>query len=143
MAALPARLTPCTDAMAPQVLGLPPNADYNAIQRAYKKKVFDARGNEAEQQRVEAAHSTLMMSALTSRLQGKAEVDKDVIYADRARYFPWRPRLFLAEQKVMLYTGIAQAVLLAWALLSPLTAGTQPVIWCECCGGHLGVVSCA
>lgn len=72
-----------------------------------------------------------MMSALTSRLQGSAPVDKSVLYADRARYFPWRPRLFLAERNVVVYSGIAQAVLLAWALLSPLTAGTQPVVWCE------------
>jgi len=88
-------------------------------------------GNEAEISRIEAAHSSLMMNALTSRLQGKAPVDKEILYADRARYFPWRPRLFLAERTVILYSGIAQAVLLAWALLSPLTAGTQPVVWCK------------
>jgi DNA polymerase delta subunit 1 len=114
-----------------QVLGVPPGADSTAVQRAYKKRLSEAKGNDAELQRIEAAHSSLMMSALTSRMQGKGAVDKDVLYADRARYFPWRPRFFLAERQVVLYAGIAQALLLAWALLSPLTAGTQPVIWCK------------
>ena len=71
------------------------------------------------------------MSALTSRLQGNTSVDKNVLYADRARFFPWRPRLFFAERNVIIYAGVAQAVLLAWALLSPMTAGTQPVVWCK------------
>ena len=117
-----------------QVLKIPQNADYNAIQRAYRKAVADARGagNDAETARIEAAHSSLMMSALTSRLQGgAASVDKSILYADRARYVPWRPRVFLADRTLALYSGIAQAVLLAWALLSPATAGTQPVVWCE------------
>ena len=92
------------------------------------------RGNEEVQAAIEAAHSSLMMNALTSRLQGGAPVDKNVLYADRARYFPWRPKLWLAEQKVILYSAIAQCVLLAWALLSPLTAGTQPVIWSATAG---------
>ena len=55
---------------AAQVLGLPTNADYNAIQRAYKKRMSEVKGrDEAEQARIEAAHSRLMLSALTSRLQ--------------------------------------------------------------------------
>jgi len=113
-----------------QVLGLPKNADYNAIQRAYRKKLSECRGNEEAASRIEQAHSSLMMNALTSRLQGNAQVDKNVLYADRARYFPWRPKLWLAEQKVIMYSAIAQFAFLAWALLSPMTAGTQPVIWC-------------
>jgi hypothetical protein len=117
-----------------QVLGIPKNADYNAIQRAYKKKLSETLGNDAEKQRIEAAHSSLMMSALTSRLSGSAPVDKSVLYADRARFFPWRPRLFLAERTLILYAGIAQAVLLSWALLSPMTAGTQPVVWSAIAG---------
>lgn len=113
-----------------QVLGLPKNADSQSIQRQYNKKRAEFKGNDAELSKIEAAHSSLMMSALTSRLSGAAPVDKSVQYADRARYFPWRPRLWLAERTVILYTGIAQALLLAWALLSPMTAGTQPVVWC-------------
>ena len=114
-----------------QVLGIPKNADFNAIQRAYRKKIVEAVANEVEKARIEAAHSSIMMSALTSRLQGNTSVDKNVLYADRARFFPWRPRIFLADSKVMTYAGVAQAVLLAWALLSPMTAGTQPVVWCK------------
>lgn len=117
-----------------QVLGIPRNADYNAIQRAYRKKVVEAVGNDAEKLRIEAAHSSIMMSALTSRLQGNTSVDKNVLYADRARFFPWRPRLFFAEKNVIIYAGVAQAVLLAWALLSPATAGTQPVVWSAIAG---------
>lgn len=117
-----------------QILGLPQNADYNAIQRAYKKKLSESRGDDATIARIEEAHSSLMMNALTSRLQGNAQVDKNVLYADRARYFPWRPKLWLAEQKVIMYSAIAQCVLLAWALLSPMTAGTQPVIWSATAG---------
>lgn len=35
-----------------------------------------------------------------------------------------------------------QALMLAWALLSPLTAGTQPVIWCEFAGHVLVPLAC-
>ena len=113
------------------MLGIPKNADYNAIQRAYKRKMAENITNDEVKSRIEAAHSSLMMSALTSRLQGNAAVDKDVLYADRARFFPWRPRLYLAERNMIIYSGVAQAVLLAWALLNPATAGTQPIVWCE------------
>lgn len=58
-------------------------------------------------------------------------VEKDVLYADRAKFFPWRPRLWMAARDILLYSAVAQALMLAWALLSPLTAGTQPIIWCE------------
>lgn len=113
---------------------MPPNADYNAIQRAYKKRLSESRGDDAAIAMIEQAHSSLMMNALTSRLQGNAQVDKNVLYADRARYFPWRPKLWLAEQKVIMYSAIAQCILLAWALLSPVTAGTQPIIWSATAG---------
>ncbi len=68
--------------------------------------------------------------ALLAR-QGNVSVEKDVLYADRAKYFPWRPRLWMAAYDILLYSALAQALMLAWALLSPVTAGTQPVIWCE------------
>lgn len=41
-------------------------------------------------------------------------------------------RLYRADNKVLLYSGIAQALLTAWALLLSVTAGTQPVVACEC-----------
>ncbi|KAI7841013.1 hypothetical protein COHA_005241 [Chlorella ohadii] len=118
-----------------QVLGVPPNADSTTIQRAYKKKLSEVKGkDEAAQQRIEAAHSQLMMAGLSARLKGGVSVEKDVLYADRARYFPWRPRLWMAAYDILMYSAVAQALMLAWALLSPLTAGTQPVIWSAIAG---------
>lgn len=35
-------------------------------------------------------------------------VDKDVLYADRARYFPWRPRLWMAAYDILTYSAVAQ-----------------------------------
>jgi len=111
-----------------KVLGVPANADSNTLQRVYKRKLYEARGNEAEIQRIEAAHSSIMMSALTSRLKGGSSVANEVKYADRAVYFPWRPRLHKASKNIILYSGILQALLASWALLLTVTAGTQPVI---------------
>ena len=48
---------------------MPRGADSNAIQRAYRKKMSEVKGkDEAAVQRIEAAHSAIMMAALTSRL---------------------------------------------------------------------------
>jgi DNA polymerase delta subunit 1 len=113
-------------------LGLPANANSEAIQRAYRLRMSELKkgsNNDAEIQRVEAAHGRLMLSAFSARLKGGVKVDKEVLYADRATFFPWRPRLYLAGTKIMLYSGVAQALVLAWALLSPTTASTQPVIY--------------
>lgn len=56
----------------PQVLGIPRNADSVSIQRAYKKRLAEVKGrDEAAQQRIEAAHSAIMMASLTSRLQAR------------------------------------------------------------------------
>ena len=118
--------------LALQVLGLPANANSEAIQRAYRLRMSELKkgsNNDAEIQRVEAAHGRLMLSAFSARLKGGVKVDKEVLYADRATFFPWRPRLYLAGTKIMLYSGVAQALVLAWALLSPTTASTQPVIY--------------
>jgi hypothetical protein len=53
-----------------QVLGLPQGADSTAVQRAYRKRMSEVKGkDDAAAQRIEAAHSTLMMQALTSRLK--------------------------------------------------------------------------
>ena len=40
-------------------------------------------------------------------------------------------RFYRADNKVLLYTGILQALLAAWALLLSVTAGTQPVVACR------------
>lgn len=101
-----------------KVLGLSPGATSEQIQRAYNIKTRENRGNEEALSKIEAAHSSIMMSLLTSRLkvrltvnaldhawlgandeyaiaaclQGGVKVDKDVLYADKAVFFPWRPR---------------------------------------------------
>lgn len=73
----PAAATACS--MPPlhsyQVLGVPKGADTNAVQRAYKLRMSEVRGrDEAAQQQIEAAHSAIMMAALSSRLKvGKAD----------------------------------------------------------------------
>lgn len=122
------------------VLGVPRGADSNSVQRAYRKRLSEVKGNEAAKRRVEMAHSALMMSTLTSRLKGNISVEKDVLYADRAKFFPWRPRLWLAAYDILLYAAIAQALMAAWALLTPGTAGTQPVIWSAVIGAIGNIV---
>ena len=43
-------------------------------------------------------------------------------------------RLQRADRDIILYTGIAQAVLAAWAVLLSVTAGSQPIIASACVG---------
>ena len=52
-----------------QVLGLSQGAPADAFDRAYKRKRAENKFNEKELERIEAAHSTLMMSALSARLK--------------------------------------------------------------------------
>lgn len=49
-------------------------------------------------------------------------VDKDVLYADRARYFPWRPRLWMAAYDILTYSAVAQV----WAGLTVNMPGCGP-----------------
>ncbi|KIY94548.1 glycosyl hydrolase [Monoraphidium neglectum] len=73
------------------VLGVPADSDQNAINRAYSLKKYAARGNDAETARLEAAHSKLMMGALSARIKG-VSVNKDILYADQEPLFPWKPK---------------------------------------------------
>ena len=50
-------------------MGLPPNADSEAVSRAYKARLREAGKDDAKKQRIESAHSSIMMAALTSRLK--------------------------------------------------------------------------
>ena len=43
-------------------------------------------------------------------------------------------RLQRADRDIIMYTGIAQALLAAWAVLLSVTAGTQPIIAAACVG---------
>ena len=51
-----------------QVLGISVKADSAQVNRVYKKKMAEVRGNEIEMGRIEAAHTKIMMSGLSSRL---------------------------------------------------------------------------
>ena len=44
-----------------------------------------------------------------------------------------------AEQKIMLYTGVAYAVMAAWSIFTQTTAGTQPLIASTIIGGASNV----
>lgn len=54
-----------------QVLGLKPGADSERVQRAYRRAVNDAEreGNKSKIETLEAAHTKIMMSGLSARLQ--------------------------------------------------------------------------
>ena len=56
-------------ALVLQVLGLSRTANSDAVNRAYKKKLADARGNDAEKAKIESAHSIIMMSQLSARMK--------------------------------------------------------------------------
>ncbi|KAK9916355.1 hypothetical protein WJX75_001678 [Coccomyxa subellipsoidea] len=122
-----------------KVFGLSRNADSNAVNRAYKRMLFENRGNDAATARLEEAHSAIMMKQLSARLQGGVTVEKDVRYADRAVYFPWRPRFYRAGKDVVLYSGIAHAVMAAWGLLLQASAGTQPIVACAVIGAGANI----
>jgi hypothetical protein len=51
------------------VLGVPRDADSNTINRAYRQKKWDAKADAEALQRIEAAHSSLMMAALQARMK--------------------------------------------------------------------------
>lgn len=114
-----------------KVLGLQPGADSERVQRAYRRAVNDAEraGDKAKLDALETAHTSIMMSGLSARLQGGgSEVAKEVKYADRAVFLPWRPRKYVAEVKFIQIVAAAQALLATWAVVTPMTAGTQPLI---------------
>ena len=55
--------------LPPQILGVPPEADNNEINRAYAKLKYQYRMDSANLQKVEQAHSSLMLSALNRRMK--------------------------------------------------------------------------
>jgi DNA polymerase delta subunit 1 len=114
-----------------QTLGLSANATSEMVQRSYRRALNDAKGDKSRVEKIEAAHTSIMMSGLTERMKGRTaggtSVPKEVKYADRAVYFPWRPRKFVAEARFIQIVGAVQLLLAAWALLSSVSAGTQPL----------------
>jgi DNA polymerase delta subunit 1 len=111
-----------------QALGLSPGANSEAVQRSYRRAKNDAKGDKSRIEKIEAAHTRIMMSGLSQRMKGGGDVSKEVKYADRAVYFPWRPRKFVAEARFIQIVGAIQLLLAAWALLSSVSAGTQPLV---------------
>ena len=207
--------------MQPQVLGLSPGtATSETVQRAYKRALNDAKGDKSRVDKIEAAHTSIMMSGLNKRMQvgsdmwlfsthagsrsigsqrrnvrgnclpgcltpscgaagqdlrwhGRAEggqvrrsrnvlplapqvticavwpalvgepcsgvrsrmldiPEAPVTYCNVA----WRGahRKFVAEARFIQIVGAVQLLLAAWALLSSVSAGTQPLVACELWG---------
>ena len=52
-----------------QVLGIRPDTSSETMQRAYKKRLSEAKGDKARIAAVEDAHSQIMMSNLSARLK--------------------------------------------------------------------------
>mmetsp|Transcript_12476 Transcript_12476/g.35041 ORF Transcript_12476/g.35041 Transcript_12476/m.35041 type:complete len:267 (+) Transcript_12476:110-910(+) len=111
-----------------EVMGLKPNATSEQIQRAYNTLTRENKGNDEALSKIEAAHSSIMMLQLTSRMKGSVQVDKDIRFADRAVFLPWRPRLFVDEKKALLRNLIVAAVLTVWVFLFAETSFTQPLL---------------
>lgn len=101
-----------------RVLGIDPDADTNAINRAYSQKKYAARGNDALTAQIESAHSQLMMSALTRRMKGQG-VSKSIAYADTEPLFPWKPKRWDATPKVIMIMGAIQMGLAAYGWQGP------------------------
>ena len=59
--------------------------------------------------------------------QGQVKVDKEILYADRAQFLPWRPRLYPAAQKMVTYSALAQACIIGYGFIS--NAFPIPVIY--------------
>lgn len=102
-----------------KILGVPMDADSNAIARAYRVKKYEARGNDKLSQKIENAHDKLMMSALSARLKGGGAVSKDILYADREPLFPWRPKRWDATPRIIMIFGAICLVLTAYGFQSP------------------------
>ena len=52
-----------------QALGLSPNANSEAVQRSYRRALNDAKGDKGRIEKIEAAHTRIMMSGLTQRMK--------------------------------------------------------------------------
>lgn len=123
-----------------QVLGVPPDADSDTVNRAYNRKKYEVRGNDGAMARLEAAHSAVVMAALSARLAGgPSAVEPSARWADQGELFPWRPRWAPAERQALLVSAAVQAALMVYALVSPGT-GTQPVVYTALAGAIGNVV---
>lgn len=112
-----------------QVLGLRAGATSEEVQKKYNymKREATMKGDDDTISKIEAAHTTIMMSQLTSRMKGGVTIPKEVAYADKAVLFPWRPRVAVEEKKAILRNLIVAAVVLLWAVVGSQNAHTQPL----------------
>ncbi|CAD7700109.1 unnamed protein product [Ostreobium quekettii] len=112
-----------------KVLGTTKKASSDALQKAYNNRLREAKeaGDDARVEQIEKAHSAIMMAALSQRLKG-GSVDRDVRFADKAVYLPWRPRLAVAPLNLLMADAAIHLVLLCWAVVLSTTAATQPLI---------------
>jgi len=58
---------------APQVLGVRSDTSSETLQRAYRKRLSEAKGDKARTAAVEEAHSRIMMSNLSARMKARAD----------------------------------------------------------------------
>lgn len=115
-----------------KVLGLEPGADSAEIAKQYRVKRYEHRSNDAMLAKVEAAHGSLMLSALNARMKGKG-VSKSVAYADQEPLFPWRPKRWDATPNVIMIIGAMQLGMVAYGFQQPALSKT---IFC----GLIGIV---
>ncbi|XRB08100.1 hypothetical protein NFJ02_34g86520 [Pycnococcus provasolii] len=113
------------------ILGCPEGSDTDAINRAYKSKLAQNRGNKDALDAIESAHSRILMRQLTDRMSGKSSaVSKEVAFADNYGVYtsaPWLPRWAPSPRNEAIVNGVIALVCIAWALKSPY-AQLQPVI---------------
>ena len=109
-----------------EVLGLKPGADYDTVNRVYRKLTYEAKvaNDKARMAEIESAHSLLMTRFMMARIQAGAS--SDVRGADSTPLLPWRPRVLIWGLK---WIGISLALTclpVLWSLGSS-GAGPQPI----------------
>lgn len=113
------------------ILDLPEGSDSDAVNRMYKTKLAQNRGNKDALDAIESAHSRILMRQLTDRMSGKSSaVSKEVAFADNYGVYtsaPWLPRWAPSPRNEAIVNGVIALVCIAWALKSPY-AQLQPVI---------------
>jgi len=111
------------------VLGLKPDADFDAVKRAWIKAQGTLRADPAAMEAAQAAYDSIMMSQLSGRIDSMksgGKQPKEVRYADRIEMFPWRPRYDIdTTENIVINAGLFAAFAM-WSIISPL-AGYQPL----------------
>ncbi|GIL72791.1 hypothetical protein Vretimale_4438 [Volvox reticuliferus] len=101
-----------------KLLGIERGADSAEVGKAYRVKKYEHRFNPEMLQKVESAHSSIMLSQLNARMKGKG-ISKSVAYADQEPLFPWRPKRWDATPKVIMVIGAMQLGMVAYGFQQP------------------------